>query len=344
MDGMSEETTTRTTTAIGYRENLPVADPKSLITETVNVPDLGPHDLLVDVQAVSVNPVDVKLRAGAPAEGLRILGFDAAGIVRETGADVTHFTAGDEVFYAGGIDRPGANQRLHVVDERIVGHKPQTLAFADAASLPLTVITAWECLFDRLQLTEASVGTLLVVGATGGVGSAMLQLAEALLPNVTVIATASDRTRETWVCELGAEHTVNHRTDLASQVLSICPDGVDWVFTAHSEGQIQAYAELTKPFGHIVAIDDGPREVSPLKSKSIAWHWELMFTRPLRQTPDMGEQHHLLDRVSELVDAGRLTPTTTQTLTPISAENFRKAHAQVETGRMLGKIVLHGWE
>lgn len=333
-----------TTIAIGYRANLPVTDPASLIAEQVDVPALRPHDLLVEVEAVSVNPVDVKNRVRTPSAGLRVLGFDAAGTVREVGEAVTLFQPGDEVFYAGSIDRPGTNQHLHVVDERIVGSKPATLSFADAASLPLTSITAWETLFDRLRLTQDSIGTLLVVGATGGVGSAMLQLAEALLPGVTVIATASDPEREAWVRNLGAEHAVDHHGDLAAQVLGIAPDGVDWLFTAHSKGQIATYAPIVRPFGHIVAIDDGPSDVAVLKSKSIAWHWELMFTRPVQHTPDMIEQHHLLNKVAELADAGRLRPVTTCTLTPITRETLREAHGLIETGRTLGKIVLHGWE
>lgn len=332
------------TTAVGYEQNLPVTDVRALVEREVEVLALGPHDLLVEVEAVSVNPVDVKQRAHAPADGFRVLGFDAAGTVRAVGSAVSLFAPGDEVFYAGSIDRPGTNQRLHVVDERITGRKPTTLSFGEAAALPLTAITAWEALFDRLALTSASSGTLLVVGATGGVGSIMLQLAEALLPDVTVIATASDEERAGWVRDLGAEHVVDHRTDLAPQVLAIAPDGVDWLFTAYSQGQVETYAAVVRPFGHVVAIDDGPRDVAPLKGKSIAWHWELMFTRPLHQTPDMVEQHRLLNRVADLVDEGRICTTTTTTLTPISAESIREAHALVESGRQVGKVVVHGWQ
>lgn len=333
-----------TTTAIGYEKNLPATDPTAFIEREIEVPELGPHDLLVGVEAVSVNPVDVKLRADAPSDGFKVLGFDAAGTVLEVGPEVTHFAPGDEVFYAGSIDRPGTNQRLHIVDERITGRKPSTLSFADAAALPLTAITAWEVLFDRLGLTKNSTGTLLVVGATGGVGSVMLELADTLLPNVTVIATASDEERAAWVRGLGAEHVVDHHRGLAAQVLDIAPEGVDWVFTAHSEGQIETYARIVRPFGHIVAIDDGPRDVSPLKGKSIAWHWELMFTRPVQQTSDMIEQHRLLDTVADLVDQGRVRATTTKTLTPITADTLREAHALVESGRTIGKVVIHGWQ
>ncbi|AXE38341.1 zinc-binding alcohol dehydrogenase family protein [Acidipropionibacterium virtanenii] len=331
------------TQAIGYTTNLPATDPDALVTHKIDAPEPGPHDLLVEVRAVSVNPVDVKQRVSAPADGFAVLGYDAAGVVRETGAGVTLFAPGDEVFYAGTIDRPGTNQQLHVVDERIVGRKPRSLSFADAASLPLTSITAWETLFDRLRLTEDSRGTLLVVGATGGVGSAILQLAEALLPDVTVIATASNAERTAWVEGLGAERVVDHHQDLAAQVLEVAPGGVDWLFTAHSEGQIPLYAQIVRPFGHIVAIDDGSRDIGPLKGRSIAWHWELMFTRPLQRTPDMVEQHRLLNQVADLVDAGRLRATTTTALTPISPETLREAHRLVESGRTMGKVVLHDW-
>lgn len=333
-----------TTTAIGYEKNLPVNDSEALSEREIEVPPLGAHDLLVEVEAVSVNPVDVKLRAGAPAGEIRVLGFDAAGIVREVGSAVTLFAPGDEVFYAGSIDRPGTNQRLHIVDERITGRKPASLSLADAAALPLTTITAWETLFDRLRLAEDSTGTLLVIGATGGVGSIMLGLAEALPPGVTVIATASDDERTDWVRQRGAEHVVNHRGDLAAQVLDIVPEGVDWVFTAHSEGQIETYAQIVRPFGHVVAIDDGPRDVSPLKGKSIAWHWELMFTRPLQQTPDLVEQHRLLNTVADLIDRGGLATAPVQALAPISPERMREAHELVESGRTLGKVVVHGWQ
>lgn len=333
----------RTTTAIGYDENLPITDPKALIGRQIDRPAPGAHDLLVEVEAVSVNPVDVKLRAGAPSGGFRVLGFDAAGTVREVGSAVTLFTPGDEVYYAGSIDRPGSNQRLHAVDERIAGRKPAALSFADAASLPLTAITAWESLFDRLGLTERSGGSLLVIGATGGVGSVMLQLARALLPGVTVIATASDAERADWVRDLGADHVVDHRGDLPGQVLELAPDGVDHLFTAHSAGQVETYARIVRPFGQIVAIDDGPRDVAPLKSRSISWHWELMFTRPVQQTPDLIEQHRLLDRVADLVDQGRLKPTTTKLLAPIGPETLREAHRIVEAGRTVGKVVVQGW-
>ncbi|MGP5037365.1 zinc-binding alcohol dehydrogenase family protein [Corynebacterium variabile] len=339
-----------TTTAVGYTGNLPVTDPDCLVTREVPVPSPGPHDLLVEIEAVSVNPVDVKQRAGAPVDpttGFSVLGYDAAGTVVAVGDEVTLFTPGDAVFYAGQIDRPGTNQRLHLVDERIVGHRPSTVSTAEAASFPLTMITAWEVLFDRLRLTAGSTGTLLVVGATGGVGSAILQLAEALLPQVTVIATASGAERTQWVRDLGAEHVVDHHLDedaFADAVLTAVPGGVNWLFTGHSEGQIPLYARVVRPFGDIVAIDDGPRDVEPLKGRSIAWHWELMFTRSLEQTPDMVGQHDLLEKVAALVDAGQIHPTVSEHLSPITAERLREAHRLVESNHTLGKVVVSGWE
>lgn len=327
--------------AYGYTENLPIDDDRSLVAREIEVGEPGPHDLLVEVLAVSVNPVDVKLRAAAPAEdGFRVLGFDAAGVVRGIGRDVTLFAVGDEVFSAGTIDRPGSDQALQLVDERIVGHRPRTLTATEAAALPLTSLTAWEALFDRLALTEASRGTLLVVGATGGVGSMVLQLAEALLPQVRVVATASDEQKETWVRDLGAEDVVDHHHPLPEQLRALGIDAVDWVFTAHSEDQIPVYAEILRPFGAVCAIDDGPRDVEPLKSKGIAWSWEFMFTRPLHHTADLQRQHEILDAVAGLVDAGRVRTTLTRTLTPISAATLREAHALVETGRTVGKVVV----
>ncbi|MGO3678484.1 MAG: zinc-binding alcohol dehydrogenase family protein [Microbacteriaceae bacterium] len=329
-----------TTRAIGYSQNHPIDHPDSIIEREIPVPELGSHDLLVEVRAVSVNPVDVKVRQGAPANGFKVLGYDASGVVRAVGEGVTLFSVGDEVFYAGQIDKQGTNQALHTIDERVVGRKPTTLSFTDAASLPLTTITAWECLFDRLGLTEASRGTLLIVGATGGVGSVMMQLCEALLPGVTVIATASSPERVAWALERGAEHTVNHHADLAAEVLEIAPDGVEWIFTAHSKGQVETYERIIRPFGHIVAIDDGPTDVTPLKIKSVAWHWERMFTRSMFQAPDMIEQHHLLNATAALVDAGKVTATTTRVLSPLTSATVREAHELIETGRTVGKLVI----
>ncbi len=330
---------TRETPAFGYAANLPVDDADAIVERTVQLPPLHPDDLLVRVQAVSVNPVDVKLRAAAPAQGFRILGFDAAGVVEQTGDAVTLFAPGDEVYYAGSIARPGTNQLLHLVSQNIVGHRPATLSRTDAASLPLTALTAWEAVFDRLGVTADSEGTLLVVGASGGVGSILIQLVRALAPGVRIVATASSPEAVAWVNELGAHETVNHRAGLADQVQALAPAGVDWLFSAHSAGQIETYAQVVKPFGDVVAIDDGPRDVEPLKSKSISWHWEFMFAAALH-VPDSTHQHEILEQVAALVDAGRVRPTTRTVLHPINAGTLREAHRLVETGHTLGKIVI----
>jgi len=335
-------TTTRTTPAIASLRPLPVDDPDAFVAVDVALPELRPHDLLVEVAAVSVNPVDVKRRASFRPDGAPlVLGFDAVGTVREVGSAVTLFAPGDRVFHAGTIDRPGTNAALHVVDERIVGHAPASLSDVDAAALPLTSITAWEMLFDRLRLTGASTGTLLVVGATGGVGSMVLQLAETLLPGVRTLATASRPEGAEWVTSLGADAVVDHHGDLRAQVRAAAPSGLDAVITAHSAGQVPLYADLLRPFGSVVAIDDpGTLDVVPLKAKSIAWHWELMFTRPVQQTPDLVEQHHLLDRVASLVDDGRLRTTATTRLSGLTPESLREAHRLVESGRTIGKVVI----
>lgn len=333
--------TADTSIAIGYSKNLPASDPLAFEARTAPIPAPAPGELVVRVEAVSVNPVDVKVRASTPPEGFRVLGFDAAGIVVAVGADVDGFAEGDAVFYAGSIGRPGSNQRFHRVDARIVGHKPEGTTFGEAASLPLTALTAWEALFDRLGITADSEGDLLVIGASGGVGSIMLQLVRALAPNVRVIGTASAANTE-WVRSMGAHEVVDHKADLAAQVLELSPRGVRWLFTAHSEHQENLYARIVAPFGSIVAIDDGPRDIASLKAKSIGWLWEFMFTDPL-YLPESHHQQWILDQVAALVESGEVRPTATESFGPISAESLRAAHAAIETGRTVGKIVLEGW-
>ncbi|GHS88596.1 NADPH:quinone reductase [Actinomycetota bacterium] len=329
--------------AVGYLRPLPVSDPSSLLDLELPVPTLRPHDLLVEVRAVSVNPVDVKQRTRAvPTGGPRVLGFDASGTVRAVGPEVTLFAPGDDVFYAGSIDRPGTNSLLHAVDERIVGPKPTSLDHTDAAALPLTSITAWETLVDRFRLGAASTGTLLVLGAAGGVGSVLVQLARALT-GLTVIGTASRPETAAWVREMGAHHVVDHsdKGALVAQVREIAPGGVTHLFTPHSAGMVPTFAELLAPFGEITAIDDpGVADVAPLKAKSLTWHWELMFTRPVQQTADMITQHRLLAEVSRMVDAGVLRSTAQTRLAGIDAATLRHAHTLVESGRTIGKVVL----
>lgn len=308
----------------------------------MDVPPLGPRDLLVEVRAVSVNPVDTKVRgSGASPSEPQVLGYDAAGVVRAVGPDVNLFAVGDSVYYAGALDRPGTNTQLHVVDERIVGPKPESLTFAEAAALPLTTITAWEGLFDKLRLTAASEGTLLMVGASGGVGSVVLQLLRALVPHLRVLATASRPEAENWVRSLGAHEIVNHRGDMREQIRQVAPEGIDYIFTTNSEDQVEIYADVLNPFGQIVAIDDPVSiDVVTLKPKALSWHWEFMFARSLHQARDLIRQHELLTEVSRLVASGAVRSTLTTTLSPLSVEQIREGHRLVESGRMIGKVVI----
>jgi zinc-binding alcohol dehydrogenase family protein len=325
--------------AVGFRGNLPADDPSSLVDLRMPIPAPGPHDLLVQIHAASVNPVDTKIRRFSPTQDgeLRILGFDAAGTVIAVGSQVSRFATGDDVFYAGVTNRPGSNAEFQLVDERIVGRKPATLDFAQAASLPLTTITAWESLFGHLALGPESAGTILVVGAAGGAGSMATQLARART-RLDVVATASRPESAAFAVELGAHHVVDHTARLAEQVAAIAPDGVDYVFSAYSPGHVEAYAELVRPLGHIVAIDR-PGELDVLQRKSITWHFELMFTRPLLM-PEDDYQHRLLEKASELIDAGVLRPTATVVLDGLQTETLRKAHRMVESLAMIGKVVI----
>lgn len=333
--------TESTNTLIGYTANLPASDPRAFEVRTGPIPTAAPGELVVRVEAVSVNPVDVKLRAGSPAHGFRVLGFDAAGVVTEVGSGVTGFAPGDEVFYAGSIARAGSDQRFQAVEARLVGRKPRSVSFGEAASLPLTSLTAWEASFDRLGIGPESEGDLLVIGASGGVGSVLLQLVRARAPKVRLIGTAGAANAD-WVRSMGAHDVVDHRGDLAAQLHELAPAGVHRLFTSHSEHQERLYARIVRPFGRIVAIDDGPRDVAPLKDKSIGWLWELMFTDPLH-LPASQHQRWILDEVAALVEAGAVRPTVTENHGPISVDSLRAAHAAVEAGRAVGKVVLEGW-
>ncbi|MFG2994743.1 zinc-binding alcohol dehydrogenase family protein [Streptomyces sp. NPDC048257] len=335
--------------AVAYRTNLPVEDEESLVDVELSVPRPGPHDLLVRVEAVAVNPVDYKVRRTSdPGGRFKVLGWDAAGTVVAVGDRVELFAVGDEVYYAGAIDRPGTNAQYHVVDESIVGPKPATLSFTDAAALPLTSLTAWEGLFERLGLSEGEAGretgTLLVTAAAGGVGAMVVQLARALT-DLTVIGTASRPESVEFARRMGVTHTVDHHRPLPPQVAEVAPGGLDHVFsTAGTDRNLAAYADMLKPFGEIVAIDDfGPVEIGLLKSKSISFHWELMFTRSLYQTPDRARQHHILTRVAGLVDRGALATTATTHLGTVNAAHLREAHRILESGSAIGKITLTGF-
>jgi zinc-binding alcohol dehydrogenase family protein len=329
-----------TMAAVGSFVGQPLTAGDALQDVRIDAPEMRPHDVLVRVAAVSVNPVDVKRRAGLDRSATPVIfGYDAAGTVEAVGDAVTTFSPGDEVWYAGDITRQGSNAELQAVDERIVGPKPKSLSFRDSAALPLTTITAWETLFERFGLTSESRGDLLVLGAAGGVGSVMVQLAKALT-GVRVIATASRADSQDWARQMGADVVIDHH-DLRTQALEVAPDGVDYLFSPHSKGNVETFADIVRPFGHITAIDEpAGLDVLPLKAKSIAWHWELMFTRPLFGY-DLIAQQRLLTRTAELVDGGVLRSTVTKSIPSFDAAGLTEAHRDVETGRMVGKVVVH---
>ncbi|PTX94334.1 zinc-binding alcohol dehydrogenase family protein [Opitutus sp. ER46] len=334
---------------VSFRQSLPITDPNSFLDLAGDPPRPGPRDLLVEVHAISVNPVDAKIRAGGgpgrPDGELQILGWDAAGVVKAVGAEVTLFRPGDEVYYAGSLDRPGSYAELQCVDERIVGRRPRSLDFAAAAALPLTTITAWELLFDRLRILPATPGALLIVGGAGGVGSMAIQLARQLT-GLTVIATASRPETRLWCEHMGAHHVIDHGQPLAAQVRRVAPDGVNYTLAlTRTEDHFEQIIAAMAPQGAIGVIENPsrPLELTWLKPKSLALHWEFMFTRSRYQTPDMAEQGRLLNEVAALVDAGRIQTTMQANFGPITAANLRQAHALVETGRTIGKIVLAGF-
>lgn len=334
--------------AVGFTRYLPIDDPQSLVDLDLPKPAPQGRDILVAVRAIAVNPVDTKVRAPKDTveEAPRVIGYDASGVVEAVGPEVTLFRPGDEVYYAGDITRPGTNQEFHLVDERIVGRKPASLSFAEAAALPLTTITAYESLFHRLGIDRdgANAGrSLLIIGAAGGVGSIGIQLAKRA--GLTVIATASRPETVSWVRELGADHVVNHREPLAAQVRALGIEHVDHVAIFNDMRHWSDAVELIRPQGSIVTIDDTdlPMPMAQMKTKAASLHWELMFTRSMFKTPDMIEQNRLLDFVADEVDAGRLRSTVSETLSPINAANLREAHRRIETGTARGKIVVAGF-
>ncbi len=336
--------------AIGYTRSLPIDDTQSLVDLDLPKPEASGRDLLVAVRAVSVNPVDTKIRQRreAPDGAPQVLGWDAAGTVVAVGEAVSGFAVGDAVFYAGAIDRAGSNAEYQLVDERIVGRKPASLDWAQSAALPLTAITAWETLFDRLDVRKPVPGAanaILIIGGAGGVGSIAIQLARQLT-DLTVIATASrDETRD-WVRNLGAHHVIDHRQPLAEQVEALGLGAPGFVFsTTHSDDHLAAIGALLAPQGRLALIDDPATfDIVPLKQKAISVHWELMFTRSLFHTADMAEQGKLLDEVARLVDAGTVRTTLAEHFGRIDAANLRRAHARVESHTAKGKIVLESFD
>lgn len=335
--------------AIAYYASLPISDAKSLQDIELPEPLAGPRDLLVEVKAISVNPVDTKVRQNAAPENgaAKVLGWDVAGVVKAVGSDVTLFKAGDKVFYAGSIARAGGNSELHVVDERIVGHMPKSLGFAESAALPLTAITAWELLFERLQVSEDSTDqgqSLLIVGAAGGVGSILTQLAKQLT-GLKVIGTASRAQTRDWVSELGADLVIDHSQPLSEELKRAGIDSVTHVASlTQTDQHLPQLVEALAPQGKLALIDDPKSlDISLLKRKSLSLHWEFMYTRSLFETPDMIEQHKLLNRVAELIDAGTLKTTLGEHFGVINAANLRRAHELLESGKAKGKIVLEGF-
>jgi zinc-binding alcohol dehydrogenase family protein len=335
--------------AIGYQHSLPIDDKKALENIEIEVPKANGHDLLVEVKAISVNPVDYKIRHRVSPENreYKVLGWDSAGIVKEVGDKVNKFKVGDNVFYAGDLTRPGSNSEFQLVDERIVGKMPKSLTFPEAAALPLTSITAWEMLFDRLQIPTDEKGStkkVLVIGAAGGVGSIMVQLLRART-GVTIIGTASREKSVKWLEELGAHHIINHREPLSEGLQAIGISEVDYVVSLNNtEDHYEEIKKILAPQGHFGLIDDPTQlDIMPLKLKSISVHWELMFTRSMFQTADMVEQHKLLNEVAELINNGKIKTTLAHQLGTINAENLIKAHAMLESQQAHGKIVLEGF-
>jgi NADPH:quinone reductase len=336
--------------AVALTRYLPISNPESLIDIELDKPAPTGRDLLVKIEAISVNPVDTKVRAPKDKveETPRVLGWDAAGVVEAVGPDATLFKPGDPVYYAGSVTRQGANSEFHLVDERIVGAKPKSLDFTHAAALPLTTITAWEALFERLGVSPQGADegkSVLVIGGAGGVGSIGIQLAKKVA-KLTVIATASRPESAKWATELGADHIVNHFDDIPKQLKAIGFENVDYVLIFNdTDKHFPAAAEVIKPQGGICTIVENsrPLQVELLKSKSAAFHWEFMFTRSMFGTPDMIEQHKLLSEVARLIDAGTLTTTLGRNLGKIDAANLREAHRLLEEGRSIGKLVLTGF-
>jgi zinc-binding alcohol dehydrogenase family protein len=333
--------------AIVYTQHgLPIDDVNALVEMELPRPQPGPRDLLVAVRAVSVNPVDTKLRANVPVTEPRTLGFDAVGKVAAVGSEVSLFKEGDEVFYAGSILRPGSNAEFQLVDERIVGHKPRSLDDAHAAALPLTAITAWELLFDRLGVAEGGGEgeSILIIGAGGGVGSILVQLARKLT-RLNVIGTASREDTANWVRDLGAHHVIDHGKPLAPQLAALGVTTIDHVASlTHTADYYEQIVEILKPQGQFGIIDDpATLDAMKLKRKAISLHWESMFTRSMFQTPDMIRQHELLNRVAALIDDGTLRTTLGENVGKIDAANLRQAYKFVASHKARGKLVLAGW-
>lgn len=335
--------------AVGFSRYLQISDPDSFIDLQADKPVPSGRDLLVAVRAIAVNPVDTKVRMSKDVveDPPRIIGYDACGVVEAVGEDVSLFSVGDEVFYAGDLTRSGSNAEFQLVDERIVGNKPSSLSFAESAALPLTAITAYESFFDRLgiDVDGSNKGeTLLIIGAGGGVGSIGIQLAK--LAGLTVIATASRRESAEWVTGLGADFVINHKHDIVEQVRATGFEFVDHIAIFNDMSHWNACVELIRPQGGIVTIDntDADMPMAAMKIKCASLHWEYMFVRSMFKTPDMIKQHELLNFVARHIDQGTIKTTVNEVISPINAENLKRAHASIEQGDTIGKLVLEGWD
>lgn len=336
--------------AVGVQRALSIEDPTSLVDLTLPVPEPGPHDLLVQVEAISVNPADYRVRQRKADDGrAAVLGWDVAGTVIAMGPEVrSTFRPGDAVYYAGDLERPGANSEFHVVDARIVGHRPRSLSAAESAALPLTALTAWEALFDRMGLGPGGhrvARNLLIVGGAGGTGSMAIQLA-GLVPDLTIIATASRPSSQTWCRRLGADLIIDHFGDMRRQLRDHGHEQVDAILLLQDpDAHFPTAAQLLAPQGVICSIVPFERapDLNVLMRKSATFAWEFMFTRPMWRTPDIEAQGRILDQVSALIDAGKVASAMTETLRPINAQNLRTAHRLLEGRRVIGKITLAGF-
>jgi len=340
--------------AIGYTKSLPINDPDSLIDINLPQPIASGHDLLIKINAIAVNPVDYKIRQNFPSvdESYKVIGWDAVGEIVAIGEAATLFKPGDIVFYAGDLNRQGSNAEYQLVDERLVAHKPKNLSDAEAAALPLTSITAWEILFEHLNIkqqapdsTNKSDEVILVIGAAGGVGSILVQLAKAIT-GATIIATASRESSQAWVKKLGADHVIDHTKPLLPQVNSLEIGQITHVASLnHTDSYFESYTELLTPFGKIAMIDDPekPLDVMKMKPKSLSLHIEFMFARSMFKAADMNEQGRLLNRVSDLINQGYIQTTMGKNLGTINANNLKAAHEKLESGKSIGKIVLQGF-
>lgn len=334
--------------AFAYSQSLAITEPAALFEIELATPELAAHDVLVKIAAIAVNPVDTKVRLNTPAlNQARVLGWDACGEIVAVGSAVSQFSIGQQVYYAGDLNRQGSNAEYQAVDSRLIALAPRSLSAAQAAALPLTSITAYEILFDRLKVARKSASatanakTLLITGAAGGVGSILIQLARQLT-DLTIIATASRPQSADWCRELGAHHVINHQHEMLPQLQALGITEVDMVASlTHTGDYLEQLIACLKPQGQLAVIDDMPvLNAMLLKAKSISLHWEMMFTRSMFNTADMHQQGELLAEVAELVDAGRLRTTLNQVLTPINLANLITAHSQIEAGRTIGKIVL----